>query len=213
MSQVEIHRGNELAPGEEVVWRGAPTFRGIVREVFHMRAASGYFVVLFAFDALQAWRKGLAPAKALHDTVPLMAITVLALAILAVLAFLVARTTRYTMTDRRIILHYGVAITATLSIPFSQILSAEAAVYRDHTGDIALTLKGGNRMPYLKLWPHARAWQLSQPQPMLRVVPQAAVVSGLLARALQSAEHTRVAVATRPAPAFHAMPTPTEVAA
>ena len=50
---------------------------------------------------------------------------------------------------------------------------------RDGTGDIALVLKAGNRMPILKLWPLARAWHVSAPQPMLRAVPQAAVVSGL----------------------------------
>ena len=92
-------------------------------------------------------------------------------------------------------------------------LSAEAAVHRDNTGDIALTLRPGNRMPYLKLWPHARAWRLSQPQPMLRVIPQAAVVAGLLVRALQTAEHKRAVVTTRPAPAFQPMPAPAEAAA
>ena len=191
MSDDEIHRGNQLAPGEAIVWRGAPSWRDMARDVFHMRAIAAYFAVLFALDAYQAWGKGIPVPKAVHDSVPLAMITVFALGIIGTIAWFTGRTTRYTITDRRVILHYGVALPATLSLPFSQIVTASVAVRRDHTGDIALVLKPGNRMPFLKLWPLARAWHLSEPQPMLRGVPRAAVVGGLLTRALQIAEQTR----------------------
>ena len=187
----DIHRGNRLAPGEELVWRGRASTRGVIRDVFHLRAIAGYFAALLAFDVYQAWAKRMTLAKAVHDSVPLVVVAVLALCIVAGLAVATARTLRYTLTDRRVILHFGVALPAVLSLPFSQITSCAVAVRRDHTGDIALTLKAGNRMPILKLWPLARAWRISEPQPMLRAVPQAAVVSGLIARALQVAHRER----------------------
>jgi hypothetical protein len=39
----------------------------------------------------------------------------------------------------------------------------------------------------LVLWPHARPWYFSPPQPMLRAIPDAAKVAGILASALNAA--------------------------
>ncbi len=194
MNEHEIHRGTQLAPGEAIVWRGAPSWRGMARDIFHLRAVTLYFGGLFVLDAGQAWAKKLPVAQALHDSVPLFAIAVVALGILSAFAWFTGRTTRYVVTDRRVILHYGVAMPAVLSLPYAQIVTASVAVNRDHTGDIALKLKAGTRMPYLKLWPLARAWHVTEPQPMLRGVPQVAVVGSLLARAVQIAEGKRQAV-------------------
>ena len=36
---------------------------------------------------------------------------------------------------------------------------------------------------YALLWPHARPWRLSQPEPMLRAVPEAQDVAAILAEA------------------------------
>ena len=128
----------------------------------------------------------------MHDSVPLGAITCLALGILVALSWLVSRS-RYTITDRRVILRYGIALPATLSIPMSQIASTAVAINGDETAEIALVLKNGNHMPYLKLWPHARPWQLTHPQPMLRGVDDGAAVASVLSQALQAAEGGRIA--------------------
>ncbi len=189
-----IHRGTRLAPGEEIVWRKSPSWAGIARDVFHIRGLAAYFGLLFALDAYQAWGKGLPVAKAVHDSVPLLFITVLTLAFVGAIAWFSSRTTRYTITDRRVILNYGIAMPATLSLPFAQIVTTSVSVNRDHTGDIALALRDSNHMPFLKLWPLARPWYVTKPQPMLRRVPQAALVGCLLVRRLQAAEQTRAAM-------------------
>ena len=191
-----IHRGVRLAPGETIIWQGSPSWRSAARDMFHMRGLSLYFVLLFALDAYQAWTKQIPAAKAIHDSVPLLVITALALAIIGAVAWFSSRTTRYIVTQRRVILHYGIAMPATLALPLTQIVGASVSVRRDHTGDIALVLKAGNHMPFLKLWPLARAWHITKPQPMLRGVPQAAVVAGLLVRALHAAERQRTAMRT-----------------
>ena len=180
----EVFRGNQLAPGEARLWQGRPLFRRVVRDVFHARGIAVYFVGLLALDAYQAWAKRIPLPAAIHNSVPLVLIIGLAGGLLLAAAWLVTLTTRYEVTDRRIILRYGMALPATLSLPHSQIVKASVAINGDHTGDIALVLKDGNRMPYLKLWPLARGWRLSHPEPMLRGVPRAAIVGGVLARAL-----------------------------
>lgn len=195
----EVHKGNRLDPDEAIVWQGRPGWTGIARDVFHLRGVTAYFAFLFALDAYQAWDKHLPLGKAVHDSVPLAVLVALALAIFTVLAWLVGRTSHYIVTDRRLILRYGIAMPATLSLPFSRIVSVKVGIASDHSGDIAVTLKAGDHMGYLKLWPHARPWHLSRPEPMLRRVPQAAVVAGLLSRAVASAEMDRLAHGAAPA--------------
>ena len=55
---------------------------------------------------------------------------------------------------------------------------------KDGSGAIALQLAPGNKLAFLILWPHARPWRFTQPDPMLRGLPDAARVANLLARAL-----------------------------
>ena len=51
------------------------------------------------------------------------------------------------------------------------------------SGDIALELKGADRIGYLHLWPHARPWHVGKPQPSLRCLRDAAAVGEVLQRA------------------------------
>ena len=180
----EALRGNQLAPGEACLWQGSPLFRRVAFDVFHARGIAAYFVGLLALDAYQAWAKQIPLALAIRNSVPLVLIIALAGGLLLAAAWLVKLTTRYQVTDRRVILRYGMALPVTLSLPYSQIITVSVAINRDHTGDVALMLKEGNHMPYLKLWPLARAWRLSHAEPMLRGMSQAAVVGALVARAL-----------------------------
>ena len=192
MSDDQIFRGNRLAPGELVVWQGRPTLKGVARDIFHLRAAVIYMAALLALDGYQAWAKHIPTLKALNNSVPLFLGLALATTIFAALAYLTARTTHYTITNRRVILKYGMALPATLSLPYRQIVGASVEVDADHTGKIALLLHADNHMPYLKLYPFARAWKLARPEPMLRAVPRVALVAGLLTRALQAAERSTV---------------------
>ena len=180
----EVFRGNQLAPGEARLWQGRPQFRRVAFDVFHARGIAVYFVGLLALDAYQAWAKQIPLTLAIHNSVPLVLIIGLAMGMLLAAAWLVGLTTRYEVTDRRVILRYGMALPVTLSLPYSQIVKVSVAINPDHTGDVALVLKEGNHMPYLKLWPLARAWHLSHSEPMLRGMPQAAVVGALVARSL-----------------------------
>ena len=116
----DIRNGNALAPGETVVWAGNPEWRRVARDAVHLRGISAYFGLLFVLDAYQAWMKAIPLQQALHDSVPLVAITALALAILTATAWMIGRS-RYTITNRRVILRYGLALPATLSIPMSQV--------------------------------------------------------------------------------------------
>jgi hypothetical protein len=87
----------------------------------------------------------------------------------------------------------GVALPVTFNLPFAKIEAANLKNGAHGTGDIALTLVPGERLAYLVLWPHARPWQLKQPQPMLRCIPDAPAVAAMLAQAFTQAQPGRIA--------------------
>jgi hypothetical protein len=58
------------------------------------------------------------------------------------------------------------------------------------------------RLAFLLLWPHVRPWKLTRVEPMLRCVPDARNVAGLVAKAL------RAASPQTPEPVVAAMPVP-----
>jgi hypothetical protein len=95
---------------------------------------------------------------------------------------LVARTTVYTITNRRVVLRIGVALSKCINLPLSQIGSADLRNQGDGFGDIALVPSGPSRLGYALLWPHAKPLRMGSPQPMLRALPAVGEVAAILAR-------------------------------
>ena len=174
---------SKLMPHERLLWRGKPAWRGVARDVLHIRLVAGYFAVMliwgFASDRSDGW----GPLFTLWRGVPLFTLGSVVLAACAGYAWVIARTTRYTVTSERIIMDYGVAIEATVSVPLNRIASIGIVARRDGTGDVLLTPKLRGPLRYIKLWPHARPWRLTQVEPMLRCVPQAMDVAGIVSQA------------------------------
>lgn len=177
----------DLPEGERLIWQGGPSARALALRVFHLRPVVAYFVLLFATWVVmgafehQPWLDVLAAASRL--AVPLAIV----LALIGGLAFLYSRTTRYSVTNRRVLLQFGAVLPMTLNIPFRQIASAAVGKYADGSGDLPLTVISEQRLAFLLLWPHARPWRLTRVEPMLRCVPDASNVADLLARALKAA--------------------------
>jgi hypothetical protein len=119
---------------------------------------------------------------------PLGALMTAGLGLLAVglaygFAHLVARSTVYTITNRRVVLRIGVALSKCINLPLTKLGSADLRTLGGGFGDIALVPQGAGMLGYLILWPHARPFRLAAPQPMLRALPDAAEVAGVLAKA------------------------------
>jgi hypothetical protein len=109
-----------------------------------------------------------------------------ACAILGTIALILARTTVYTLTNRRVAMRIGAALTVTLNLPFTSVISADLSLNRNGTGTIALDLTRGTKLSYLVCWPHVRPWRIANTQPALRCIPDAERVAGMLADAAQA---------------------------
>lgn len=180
---MNLHDVRDLLPGERVLWQGRPSSRALARDVLHVRLVALYFALFLIWDAYQDRSHGLGPVPTLLAGLPLLALGMVMLLACAVLAWACARSTRYTITNQRCILSYGLALTATLSVPLRRVRTVSVTLRGDGTGDIPLALKPGRKLAFLKLWPHTRPWHFQQPQPMLRGVCNAAHVAALVSEA------------------------------
>lgn len=176
----------KLPRGETMLWQGSPQWRPLAIAAFHIRKVAIYFVLLIGWDLATSVRDGADAAAMATHTAWLAGIGVGAVAILCLLAYFYARGTIYTLTTRRIVIRSGLALPVTLNLPLSLIESAAATTARDGAGSIALTVLKPNRVAWLVLWPNVRPWHLSNPQPMLRCLADAATVAPMLARALEA---------------------------
>lgn len=164
----------DLPEGETILWQGSPDWRTFARSALHTRWIAGYFAAMALFAIASGSMAGL------------VAMTVggaLCLALLALFAVMVARTTVYTITNRRVVLRVGVALNKCFNLPLKHIGAANLRPQAAGHGDISLVLAGKHRLGYAVLWPHVRPLRFSQPEPMLRALPDAAATAELLARA------------------------------
>jgi hypothetical protein len=171
-----------LPAGEHVLWQGAPSWRSLARHGFHIRKIALYFAVVLAWDAISAAYDGVLGAM-LEPMAQLAGLAGLTLSIVALFCYGVERTTIYTITNRRVVIRAGIALTKTINIPFVRLNAAGLRMFADGCGNILLTPLPADRLAYLVLWPHVQAWNFRHSQPMLRCVRDGARVAAILGEA------------------------------
>jgi hypothetical protein len=174
----------ELLPaGEHILWQGAPDFASVALRVFQVRKAAIYFATLLLLRAGFVVGDGGGLLDSLYALAWPLPLALTALASLTALAWMTARTTVYTLTDKRVVMRIGIVLTLTCIIPFRTLRSSALRSADGRTGDIVMQLAGPDHIAFLHLWPHVRPWRLAHPEPMLRAVPDAPRVAMLLAGA------------------------------
>ena len=206
MSEYEIEPipglPGHLPPGEHILWQGAPNRRALARTAFHTRLVSGYFLLLAAWAVADA----LAGSGGLTGVILTVGAGVFGVSMLHLLAWGSARTTIYTLTNRRIVMRIGMAVPKCINLPLGMIETVGLGVHKGGSGDLPLTLIGAPKLGFVALWPHARPWRLVRPEPMLRAVSDGEAIAALIARTCLAANPAgRIEVpdfATQAAPAF-----------
>ncbi|MEM9797586.1 MAG: photosynthetic complex putative assembly protein PuhB [Pseudomonadota bacterium] len=194
-----------LPEGETILWQGRPDWWALTVEALSLKWVAGYFVVLFGWSAVVKGAEMSVPAAIGQSSFYLVLGGGVCLLLMAI-GWAQAKSTVYTVTDRRVVMRIGAALTMTLQFPFQWIGAADLTTRRGGTGTIALRTLGKTRFSYLLLWPHLRPWRFAPTQPALRCIPDAARVARLMAEAVGS--QPVPAPAPQDAPA--AMPVPAE---
>jgi len=176
-----------LPEGESISWQGRPDPAAIARHVLHRNKIAIYFAVLVIWRVMVGLYDGRGAGEIFGNVAFTLGLGVVAIAIVTIIAQAMARTTVYTITNKRVVMRIGVALPVTFNLPFSQILSADLARLAGGTGTIALTLKEHTKISWAVLWPHARPWKFTRPQPALRAIPDVVPVANMLADHLRAA--------------------------
>jgi hypothetical protein len=192
--EIEPVRGlpQHLPAGEAILWQGSPDVWSLARRGFHVGDLAIYFLFLEIWHVARLISGGGQPGRAALAAMWMAALGAAAISLLIVIAWLIGRTTVYTITNGRLVIRFGVALPMTINLPFAAIDAAGLRLYRDGSGDIPLSLAEGERISFPVLWPHVRPWRLTRAEPMLRSVPEAAQVARVLAQALvlAAAQHS-----------------------
>lgn len=175
-----------LPEGEHIVWQGSPDKKTFAHSILHTRK------IMFYFGILAIWNLGTAlyDGRSLYDA--FFTITTLLIGGAVVLGLImwysraIERTTIYTITNRRVVMRFGIALPVTFNYPFAQIETANVKPVNDNAGIITLGLKEHTKISWLILWPHVRPWKLAKPEPAMRVINDVENVAKLLSGQLHA---------------------------
>jgi hypothetical protein len=174
-----------LPKGEHILWQGQPNALRLAKDAWKLNWVLGYFALL------AVWRVGVSSTtvplnEAMGHGLPFLLAGLVTAALLIGMATVQARSTVYTLTNKRAAMRIGAALTMTLNLPYVQIANANANIRKSGLGTIAFELMGDTRVSYLMTWPHTRPWRFAQAQPAFRAIPDAARVAAIFAEAAET---------------------------
>jgi lipid-A-disaccharide synthase-like uncharacterized protein len=176
----------ELLPkGEVILWQGRPNWLRLTIESLNLWWVIGYFGLLVAWRLVTVIDY-LPLGTAVSVSVPFLFVAAFVGLLLCSIGYIQARSTVYTITNRRVVMRIGAALTMTLNLPFTKIDNAAVAKKRGGFGNIAFETSGNTKFSYFVLWPHARSWYFGKPQPTLKCIPDIEKVSSILGEAAKS---------------------------
>ena len=173
-----------LPEGERVLWQGNPSRNALALHAFHARKIAIYFWVLIVLTAFFSQGEP-QPMKFFTTSALWLAIGgAMATAFALTVSMLSSRTSLYAITERRVVMKIGIALPVVLNIPLNIIDGVGVKKRTDGSGDLSLKLANKSRVAYAVLWPHARAWHVRYPEPLLRGIANVDAVGDLLRQAL-----------------------------
>ena len=172
-----------LPDGERILWQGKPEWRRLARHAFKTRWLALYFGSMVAFRAALLAGNG----RLVDELASLALMTLLfaaGLGIVTAIAWLHAQATVYTLTNRRVVMRFGVALSMSWNLPFRQLGSADLALHGEGDGDVVLRLAKRDRVRWVFFWPHVVG--ALRPSPALRGLSEPETVASALAAAVNA---------------------------
>ena len=170
-----------------MVWQGSPEPGALVKSAFHLRKLMAYFGLLIVACAWRAVESGAGIVAVLQSVKWILPLAVIALASVWVLAWMTARTTVYTLTNKRVVMRLGIVLTVSFNLPLKRIAAADIRTLDAGFGDITLALHGDDRIAWVHLWPSVRPWRLRKTEPSFRAIADVQAVSAKLREAWSQA--------------------------
>lgn len=172
-----------LPPGERVLWEGAPDAQALARHLFFVRPLTAYMALMVL------WWVGVNRAQVGTNTFWMtlgMQLLLSAGLVFGARAFAraIANGTTYAITDKRIVMKFGVVFPLTINLPLHYVQGASARQFPDRTGQIAVQLDTKQKLAWIVLFPHVKPWTLNNPEPLLRGLTDPVKVGEILREAV-----------------------------
>ena len=193
-----------LPEGEHLVWQGAPNARAFARSVLHERKILAYFALVAAWKFITAIYDGGTVLQGLISASFMALGAFMVFVIIRWYARAVEKSTVYSITNRRVVMRFGIALPVTFNYPFAQVTGANVQETFAKNGNLTLELQEHSKLSWAILWPHARPWKLSRPEPAMRSVSNLPEVARILSEQLHVFHN-------KPLPAAEATPVQTSI--
>ena len=106
--------------GEVILWQGQPNWWRLTVESLNIYWVLGYFAFLFAWRFISV--SDIMPLEqAFKVSFPFLVLASIVAALLIIVGYIQAKTTVYTITNKRIVMRIGAALTVTLNLPFQKL--------------------------------------------------------------------------------------------
>jgi hypothetical protein len=175
-----------LPDGEFIVWQGQPAFKIVMTRLLRARWIAFYF----AIAALWSVAVGLNNSEGAWQLLGRISFigvgAIVIFSLMALYARAVAKTSLYTLTNKRVVMRVGIALSASFNLPFKQISGADFRAGKDGAGDVALTLKSGHGLSGSVFFPHQRGGLWRKLSPQMICLPDAKTLAENLAVQLRA---------------------------
>jgi hypothetical protein len=151
-----------------------------------VRTLALYFAALIGIHVVYKLMDGASSSHVWGGVSWQLTLATVSLGLLSGAAWLYARSTVYTLTNKRLVLRSGVATPMMVNLPLEKLESAGLRLCSDGTGDMLFTPTSDTKLYYMLLWPHVRLLGFRKIQPLLRGIPDAQNVARLLAETVRS---------------------------
>ena len=186
-----------LPEDEHILWQGQPDALRLAKDAWKLNWILGYFIALATYRV--ALSSTTVPfTEAMGHGIPFLLVGVVAALIVWGIAKVQAKSTVYTLTNKRACMRIGAALTMTLNLPYVCIGNAQAMVRKSGFGTITFEMLGDTRLSYLMTWPHTRPWHFTKTQPAFRSIPDAQRVAALFAEAAETRVNMPQVIRTAP---------------
>lgn len=175
----------DLPPGEQLLWQGTPRWWAYTVATFQLGVLAVYFAVFIGLRGLVELQSNGSLTAVFTSMAVLVPWALGCLGLLTIIGWAYARSTVYSLTSRRVVIRFGVALPLTVNLPFAQLRQADLVARGGRRSDIVLELSDDPGLSWFHLWPNVYGFNLARPRPALRALRDPQRVAILLGQAVR----------------------------
>ena len=165
--------------GESILWKGRPSLWGFSWNLFGLKWITLYLSMLSIVSVARFFASDFYTAFYV-DFLPFFLSGIFASIILIGLAATQTYSTVYIITENRVIIKTGAALSFLISMPFKMIKEVNLQKRGASIGTISFELLSEKRVPYISCWPSVRPWKFKRTQPAFSCIGSVDEVATIL---------------------------------